>query len=145
MDRFDLIELDDTHAVEIVLCGNAETVCDGTDLFGADSVTQKEATTAACDAANEEIWKALHGFCSADSCFSHWHGGKHGRADLSGRIAVANLFARTEPENEDDCHGDWEWSDKAGWSEPLLARVTAALDAADKAAESVLEEEALSL
>jgi hypothetical protein len=130
----DLIELDATHAVEIVLCGNAETVCDGTELSQADSVTKEEATTAACEAANEVIWKHLHGFGSAANFFADWHGGKHCRADLSGGIAVANLFSR------DDCYGDWEWCEKKGFPADLIAKVQAAIDDADVAARAALAE-----
>ena len=127
--RREKIELTDGFGVEVIVCGNAETLTDGRDGVS------EEAAGEAVRAASNLICDRLGSFPSIESNFSEWHGGRcYGqRPDLPGRFVVANIYQR----NED---GDWDWQ---GWSKisaNMQAEIKAAVDAAEDALIASLNE-----
>jgi hypothetical protein len=118
----DVIELTDGYGVDVIVCGNTETLADGCE--GIDD----EAAAEAVRAASSLICDRLGSLPSIEMAFREWHGGRcYGqRPDLPGRFVVANIYRR-----DDD--GDWSW---CGWSEisaNMQAEIRAAVDAADDA------------
>lgn len=134
-----LIEIDDTRAVEITICTHAETVCDGLATEG----WRGPATLAAVKEAQRAMWAALKTSVAAseDRTFAHWHGGCHSHADLRDLHVVADLYTRDLIEDEDDREwGEWEWAGSArrNWTADQVTQIEAVIDAMAAAMETTL-------
>jgi len=121
--RREKIELTDGFGVEVIVCGNTETL--GEDRQGINEERASEAVRAATNS----ICDTLGQLPSIESTFAEWHGGRcyRNRPDLPGRFVVGFVYRRDED-------GDWDW---AGWS-AISANMQAELERAREAAEDAL-------
>lgn len=106
----DVIELTDTWACRITLCGNAETLCSGYDL-GSSHLDEEEATVAACEAASKVVWELAGDSPDTDSFYSYWHGGKYDRASFKVGFVAAEVYHRTVDyvDDGDVIWREWVW------------------------------------
>jgi hypothetical protein len=106
----DVIELTDTWACRITLCGNAETLCSGYDL-GSSHLDEEEATVAACEAASKVVYDLIGDFPDTSSCFSDWNGGRYSRARFKVGFVAAEVYHRKVDyvDDGDVVWQDWEW------------------------------------
>lgn len=90
-------------AINITLCSNAESVCDGEDASGNGWVDEaREIVAAGCDA----VYKLTGELADTDSNFHKWHGGDHAR-NSKGPFGVWLVAA--SPRTRTDVESDWEW------------------------------------
>ncbi len=148
--EIELIELTETWAARITLCGNAETL--GVDNDTAWGLTDKEAVNAIVDAGQQVVteWAADCSAADVDSFFPAWNGGKHYSATYRCWGVAAELYHRgPDAAGEDDLtYSDWEW---AGTKETpailadgiiaIIGRISDAMEAAKSQMEAHAAEE----
>lgn len=139
----DVIELTETWGCRIVVCGNAETVCDSYDIESSH-YTEEEATTEACEAASEVILRELGDFPDTQSFFPDWHGGKYARASFSMFWVVAEVYHREptigELEDPELAWTEWEWTPRANVPAVIRFGLEEVLSKASDAMRVVLQE-----
>lgn len=103
----DLIELTDTWACRITLCGNSETLCSGYDI----NLDEEEAAAEACDAARAVVYDLIGDFPDVSVNFAEWNGGKHARASFRIGPITAEVYHRKVDyvDDGDVVWLDWEW------------------------------------
>lgn len=130
MNKPSIIELSDTFAVVVTVCGNDETILDGLEL-GEDD---EDSGNIICDAAINAIQQQIGSLVNLGMSYHDWHGGKFSKGMRQG-IVHASFRSRTK--DIDDCgepdYSPWEWADAAAVPAELVAKVQTAMDAASEA------------
>lgn len=120
----------------LVVCGNAETICNWEDPTGNGN---EDECRKICGAVHDSL-SAVGLDSDSDSYFPHWHGGRFSRWERRGIVAFAAFFRGVEIDGDgekveepwqscklSDCPPQWEWA------------IEAAADAADKARDIAID------
>lgn len=125
----DVVEINNRFGIEIVLCSNAETVCDGYEIETHD---WQDATDLIVRAMRDAIYDRTGEFVDDNRTFRDWHG-KHWDRCI-GRVACRTLTREIEvDEDGDEEPSDWKWINFSDMPEDVRKTVDEILNVGDDA------------
>ena len=136
MSKENVIELSDRFGIEVFLCSNAETVCDGHNI---DDCHQNDATSLIVRAMRDAVWGETGKLVDYSRNFRDWHGK---RWDRDSRNVACRTLTRavTLDEDGEEEFGNWKWIRFQDMPKEIQDRIDKILDVASDAGDEALLE-----